>query len=241
MAWAAVGRKIEGTVGGAGAINITLNSTVAGNFVAVGTSCYNAAGGAMEPVVTDGGNTWTKSFTKQGTGSSNIQAASLSYSILGTGGNRTINSDPGASTYDMWANAEEFSDPNATPASGTPATGSSTGTAGTTSDTSAMTPADNDVLVIAVEGHTAGGTVTENSSPGDTGFTLSNDHESGSSAEPGSMVYKIISGSPGTPRAAWTIPSSHWACGIAAFKPSAAGGTAVPVFYRQRQMQGMAS
>lgn len=231
MAYVSTGRKNYNWGGGVAACTVTLNSTVAGNLLVVGMSSYASDGSAQDIVVTDnvGGNTWTKSYVNQGTGASNVQASGLAYCVLTTGGNTTITVDPGsfASGYDMSVYVEEFTGPHASPVSGTPAVNASTGTSVTTASTGTMTPADNDVLVVAVMGYAATGATTENQSPGDTGFTLSNEHENGSSAEPGSMVWKIISGAPGTPRAGWTIPSTHFAAGIAAFKPAASDTVAL--------------
>jgi hypothetical protein len=118
--------------------------------------------------------------------------------------------------------AHEFSGPHDTPASGTPVTATGV-TAQTLADTGAFTPADADALYVAIDGHSASGTVTENVAPGDTDWTLSNDHESGVAAEPGSMVFFIRSGSAVARRSAWTIPSStFWAAILAGFKPAVA-------------------
>ena len=229
MAWTDTTRKAEAQGGGVTSLNVTLNSTVAGNLVVAGHSSFEGAGNfAAATTYSDGGNTWTESFRTAISGGKQISG--LGYSVLTTGGNRTINFDPGTSSYDMSVYVHEFSGPHATPASGTPVT--STGNS-TTASTGAMTPADNDVLLIAVDGHATSGTVTENA--GSEGFTLSNDHESGTSAEPGSMVFKILSGAPGTPSHSWTIPSGLWAAGIAAFKPAAEAGSFI--FQKSRSMQ----
>lgn len=213
-------RKAENTAGGAGSVTVTLNSTVAGNLVVVGCSLYNSNSSIAPSLgITDGGNTYTQVFKASRSVSFERQVATLWYSVLGTGGNRTIVIDANdAENYDWWCNAHEFAGADATPVSGTAVTNS--GTSETTSDTTAFTPADADALYVAVDGHSASGTVTENVSPGDTDWTLSNENESGASAEPGSMVFFIRSGGAVARRSAWTIPSgTFWAAGIGAFKP----------------------
>ncbi len=180
--------------------------------------------------VTDNGDGTVQVATGVGGGgdASTNTATSVDSEIAlfsGTGGNRTITSDPGTGSYDMSIYVHEFAGTHATPASGTPSTNSGSGT---TSSTTNMTPADNDVLLLACDGHTASGTTTENQ--GSQGFTLSNEHESGSSAEPGSFVFKILSGAPGTPNHSWTVPSSTRTAGIAAYKPAV--GAATPIRHR---------
>lgn len=219
MAYSDTTRKAEATGGGVGSLAVTLNSTVAGNLVVVGVSSYNNASSAPSAAGSDGGNTWSQAFTRTTSNGTERQEGALVYSVLGTGGNRTITIDPGASTYDMWIAAHEFSGPHATPLSGTPVTNGAT--ASTTADTTSFTPADADCLYVAVEGHAASGTIAENNATGDTNWTLSNENESGSAAEPGSMVFFIRSGTAVARRAAWTIPSTYYAAGIAGFKPDA--------------------
>lgn len=220
MAWADTTRKAEAQGGGLGSLAVTINNTVAGNMVVVGCSVYGNGTGDPNSAGSDGANTWSQVFSRVQASGSERQEAALLSSVLGTGGNRTITVDPGSGTYDYSLFAHEFSGTHATPASGTPVTNS--GGSGTSADTTAFTPADPDTLYIAVLGNSASGTITENVSPGDTNWTLSNDHESGSAAEPGSMVFYILSGSAASRRAAWTIPTgTFWAAGIGAFKPAA--------------------
>lgn len=219
-------RKAENAAGSAGSVTVTLNSTVAGNLVVVGCSIYNANATAAPSLgITDGGNTYSQVFKATASSGSERQLATLWYSILGTGGNRSIVIDANdGELYDWWCAAHEFAGADAV--SGTAVT--NTGTTQTTSDTTAFTPADADTLYVAVDGHSASGTVTENVSPGDTDWTLSNENESGSSAEPGSMVWFILSGAAVARRAAWTIPSgTFWAAGIGAFKPAIVDGRRV--------------
>lgn len=224
MPFTDTGRKAEITGGGVASLAITLNNTVAGNLVVVGVSSYNSSSNTASSTANDGANTWTQLFSRVQSSGVERQEAALIYSVLGTGGNRTITVDPGTVSYDMSIYAHEFSGTHATPASGTPVTNA--GTTQTTADTTAFTPADPDCLYVAMLGNSATGTITENVSPGDNNWTLSNDHESGSAAEPGSMVFYISSGAAASRRAAWTIPSgTFWAAGIAAFKPAASAAS----------------
>lgn len=220
-------RKAEVSGGSVVSVDLTLNSTVAGNLVVVGTTATRSGGPASDPTVTDGGNAWTKE-TSQWVDPKGI---GVSWSILTTGGNRTINCSPnGVNSYDITAYAHEFAGPHASPKSGTNvlADGNST-----TADTGAMTPADDDSLVVALESNVSSGTVTENVSPGDTDWTLSNESESATNASVSSMVFIILSGAPVSRRAAWTVPSSVWVTFIMAFKPVA---TAAPP---QRTLMGV--
>lgn len=222
MAWADTTRKAEAQAGGVATVTVSLAGTVAGNHVMAGCSAYGLPG--MDPIaVSDGGNTWTDHATAE----LGVQAASLSSSKLGTGGTRSIVFDPlGANNHDFSAYAHEFSGGADPAVSGTPI--EATGTTETTSDTGAFTPTNADALYVAVEGNTSSGTITENVAPGDTNWTFSNDHESGTAAEPGSMVFFILSGAAVSRRSAWTIPSgANWAAVIAGFKPAAAGAALI--------------
>jgi hypothetical protein len=217
------GRKNEANATGVGSLNVTLNSTVAGNLLAMGVSAFNNASVVPNSVVTDAGNTWSQSFTRSTSSGTFRLESSVSASVLSAGGNRTITVDPGTSTYDMWINVQEFIGPAATPLSGTPVT--NVGTVETTADTTAFTPADAGCLFVAVEGHISDGTITENVAPGDTNWIFSNDQETGAAASPGAMVFYIQTGGPTARRAAWTIPSGAiWTAGVAGFKPAFATG-----------------
>ena len=216
MAYTDTTRKVTGSSAAAVSLDIVLNNTVAGNLVVVVCVANRAGGPASAPTITDGGNTWTKE-TSQWVDPTGV---GISWSVLTTGGNRTINCSPnGVNTYAIAAFAHEFSGQHATPKSGTNVLSSGSST---TADTTAMTPADNDPLVVAAAGSVDGDTTfTENVGPGDTGWTLSNEQQTGASGATGSMVFKIISGAPGTPRAAWTLsPTRAWVTFIMAFKPS---------------------
>jgi hypothetical protein len=226
VAWADTTRKAENGAGGAASLNVTLNSTVAGTFIAAGASMWKSTGAPASCAVTDDVNgAYTSSFFIPIAAAT--LAASLSYLPSGAGGTLTITFNPegggSGDTNDLCGYVHEFSGGHATPASGTPATDE--GTSGTTAATGAMTPADNDVLVFAAMAYLEDNTITENA--GAEGFTLSNESDSGNpgGGQHGSLVFKIISGAPGTPSHSWTLGAAGgWAAGIAAFKPAAAGG-----------------
>ena len=226
MAWGDTTRKTEVGGGGVASVNVTLNDTVAGNFIAAGTSAWKSTGAPAAVAMSDGTNgAYTQSlFTSVG-----LTAVSLHYFANGAGGAISVTSDPSGGgagdANDLYMALHEFSGGDTTsPASGTPAT--ATGTS-TTADTGTMTPADDSVLLLAVLDYDSSGTITENA--GGEGFTLSNERDIGAGngpdpGQPGSMVFKILSGAPGTPGHTWSFSSSaDWACGIAAFKAAAAG------------------
>jgi hypothetical protein len=196
-------------------VNLVLAGTTAGNLVVV---CAIAArGGGPQPTVTvtDGGNTWNN----LGVAYSDPQGASISWSTLSTGGSRTINvSGNGSNTYEIVIFAHEFSGQHATPTSGSVATNTGTSAA---MDTGTVTPADADALVVGCGGPVSSGALTENQSPGDTNWTLSNEDESAGGTM-GSFVYHIQTGGPTARRAVWSNTSSIWAAIGAAFKPAVA-------------------
>ena len=228
MAWSYGGLQNSNNGSGSGSLTVALNGTTAGRFIAVGASVFNNTGTITGVAVSDGTNgAYTQSFFVTRQSGTTRQATSLHYFPNNAGGDLTITVDPsdaGTDSYDFTIFAAEFAGGDTTsPASGTPVTNSAT--TGTTASTGTTSPADNDVLVIAVDGNDTSGTITENA--GGEGFTLIAEHESGVSAEPGSWVYRIISGSPGTPSHSWTVPSGVWAVGIAAFKPAAGAAASV--------------
>ncbi len=215
--WADTGRKNKAEGQQVGSLNVTLTGTVAGNFLAAGGSQWDNAPDAPTSVaVSDDVN---GAYTSSVFSSLNDQAVSLHYVGSGAGGNITVTQTPApAATYDTSIFIHEFSGGHATPASGTPVTATGTSTAPATG---AMTPADNDVLLLSVLGFDNTGTITENA--GTEGFTLSNETEFSGTGQPGSMVFKILVGAPGTPSHSWTTENSgDWAVGIAAFKPASA-------------------
>jgi len=220
MAFLSTGNKISGAgldSGGAG-FSVILTGTTAGNMVVVG--CMAARGGGPQPTmtVTDGGNTWTN----EGVAYLDPQCASISWSILGTGGSRTILvTGNGTNSYEIVIFAHEFSGPHASPSSGTAVTATGTTAA---MDSGSITPSDANALIVVVGGPNSSGAITENQSPGDTDWILSNESELGG-GDMGSMVYHIQTGGPTARRAVWSNTSSAWAVLGKAFKPSAAGGS----------------
>lgn len=220
MAWTNTTRKNSGTGGGVGSINVTLNSTAAGSLIVVGTSWWQGSGNLLTTTVSDGANgAYTQSFLVNSPTSGFKVAATLHYFRNNAGGDLTINvafASGADSTPDLFAAVHEFAGGDTT----APASGSANSTQGAsaTASTGSMTPADNDVLLLAMMSEEQG-TITENQAG--QGFTLS--AESESSGQPGSLVFKIISGAPGTPSHTWAKGiSGDWAAGIHAFKP--AGG-----------------
>ena len=211
----------QGNDGGV-SVQVTLTGTTAGNLVVVGAASNRGGGPTPTLLVTDDKS---NSYTNEGVSYADPEGASISWSKITTGGTLVISvSGNGANSYDLFVAAREFAGPNASPSSGSP-TGS-TGTSAT-ADTTAVTPADNDVLVCAVCGSENSGGIAENTAPGDSGWTLSDENET-SVGTAGSFVFKIITGAAGTPRSAWSIHdgvSSNWAARIKAFKPAASGGS----------------
>lgn len=221
--------------GGAGLTDAGTISVNVGDFAVVG-GCTSRAGGPQPTIViTDGlSNTWDGSDAVSYSGDAGGVSSALRWSTITTGGSMAIKVVAnGSSSYDVTAFIHIFQNPHATPTSGSGV--SNTGTV-SPMDTTAVTPADNDVLVVAVA--SAGGssrTITENNGTGDAGWTLSNEQESGANCS-GSLVFKIISGAPGTPRAAWTLNAgATWATRIRGFKPAGGGTTTrgTPLFVRQ--------
>ena len=216
-------RKAENIGSGVPSINVTINSTVAGNLLVAFGSTYRNGTGTPATTCGDGGNTWSTLKSQVRTNGAEKQEAHIQYSSIASGGNRTVTYSPNAGgNCDMWGSVHEFSGHDSgSPVSGTPVGNS--GTSETTADTTGFTPADADCLYVACEGNSATGAVTENASPGDTDWTFDNDHESGATGEPGGSVFFIRSGSAVSRRAAWTITSgTFWAAVIGAFKPSTA-------------------
>jgi len=218
MSWAFV-QKANGTVIGESQFFAGFGGNVtAGNFVAF---LISITGDSVTLSLNDGTNTITNAFTV----SNGTACTSALYYIRNhSGGNPTCTIDSGGNLVDWFVEVAEFSGGNTTsPASGTPTTNS--GLSGTAS-TGSMTPADNDVLLLADMATIVGDpTLTENA--GSEGFTLLGENEVTANGARGSALYKILSGAPGTPSESWTISSSgEWAAGIAAFKPAAGGGGA---------------
>lgn len=220
QSWAYV-QKTQGESGGS-AVSTTcaLTGVAAGNCLVLGASVWSNSAQATSVAVSDTVNgAWTSALFVPDT---NVSVAAMRFFPNCGAGNPTITVTPapGGGFYDLWVSAAEFSGgATASPLSGTPTT-SAGGTSPAT--TTAMTPADNDVLLAAIMTYNSFSAITENA--GGEGFTLIFENNDGS-GQPGSFVYKIISGAPGTPAHTWTLGSSAlWAAGIAAFKPAAAAG-----------------
>jgi hypothetical protein len=213
------GRKNKNQTTGTGVLQVTLTGTAAGSLIVVGFSAFGAGGPPTCSVSDNVNGAYSQAF-QQGEGGD--QSTGVFYFPNNAGGSLTISLTRSPSD-DAAVYAHEFAGVAlSAPLSGTPvSTGSATGT---TANTGNMTPADNDVLLVASLVFNNIGSITQNQ--GGQGFTLSNELE-GTTGQPGSMVYKIISGPPGTPNHSWSLPSaSGWACGIAAFKPATAAAAA---------------
>ena len=231
MAWAATARKNENSAGGVASLNVTLNSTVAGNHIFVATS-YWKSGGNTSNAVSDGTNgAYSEAFHI----TNGDPSCSLHYFENGAGGNLTITANPSPDNSDVWVACHEFSG-GATSSSldGTPTTNSGTSA---TASTGNLVPANNDVLCLGVMDLDNSGNITENA--GGEGFTLSNENQLFADiGQPGSFVYKIFSGAPGTVVETWTVPaSSPWVAGIAAFKIPSVGGVTYPEL--ERNIRGL--
>jgi hypothetical protein len=220
MTWSDTGRHAVGGIENTRSVNLALNSTVAGNMIAVLVTAWNS--GAVPTIsVSDSanGSYGAAVFTKTVTGNLGSNRVSLYVFPNNAGGNLTINATTNI-TSDTEVFAREFAGGvTSSPLSGGPHTAS-----GSTSpaSTGQMTPADNDVLLLAGVVYDSASTMTENA--GGEGFTLSDKRVWDSSGgQPGSFVFKIISGAPGSPSHSWALGASgSWAAGIAAFKPAAA-------------------
>lgn len=220
MAWAYTGRSATQTGSGGGSLNVTLASTVAGNQIFVGGSYFGFTTVPTACAVSDSTNgAYTQSFFNN----NSFQGASLHYFANNAGGSLTITVNPTATDdrFDFWIVAAEFSGGDTSSlASGTP---SSSNGLSTTASTGSTTAADSDALLVAMLGTQTAGTITENAAS--EGFTLLAENESGASAEPGSLVYKIVSGAPSAASHSWTVASGSWAAGIAGYKPGSAAAT----------------
>ena len=209
----AVVQSAELTAAGSPTYTITLLLVTAGNFLAFCSSEFNSNTTAS---VSDG-TAYTQSFAVSDGGSPG-QRTFLDYLENVGAGTHDAVWTPGAGTPDFGGLFMEVSGiATSSSATGTPATNSAT--SGTTSSTGTTTPAQA-AFIIAVDGHGGTGTCTENA--GAEGFTLVDEHESGSGAEPYSVVVKptISSGVSHS----WTIPNDIWAAGIAAFKEASTAG-----------------
>lgn len=236
MAWAFTTRKNTNGVNASASISVTLNSTVAGNLIVVGTTTFAPSGTVATSIaVSDNVN---GSYTQAGFARNGDMGCALHYFVAGAGGNLTITSDPsGASgdSQDLGIFAAEFSGGAASQPSGTPNTNTGSGT---TSSTGTTTPADNDCLLVAIMATDASSPATITENAGSEGYTLLNEIES-VPGELGSFVYKILSGGSGAGQSeSWTQPTEAWAAAIVALKPSVATGAAVVNYYRRLITRG---
>lgn len=196
----------------------TLVGTSIGQLVIVAVA-WDKAGISANTAVSDGSNTYTRLIQQY----TDPECASIFYCVLTTGGTLNIQATANNSnSADYGVMARAFNNPNASPVSGT-----ALGTAGTSTapDTGAFTAADADALYVAVLAATTTSATTENQSPGDTDWTLSDENNTNTG---GSFVFKIISGAATSRRSVWLLGvSSQWSTVIGAFKPAAGGAPAV--------------
>jgi len=197
----------------------TLVGTSVGQLAVVGVA-WSRAGITANTTVSDGSNTYTRVIQQY----TDPECASLFYSVLTTGGTLNVQASAnGTNSADFAVMARVFSNPNATPVSGT-----ALGAAGTSTapDSGAFTAADNDALYVSVAGATTTSATTENQTPGDTNWSLSDENNTNTD---GSMVFKILVGAPASRRSTWLLGSSAaWATVIGAFKPVASGAACTP-------------
>jgi hypothetical protein len=199
---------------------VTLAGTSAGQLVVVAVA-WDKAGISANTTVTDdsGSNIYTRLIQQY----TSPECAAILYSVITTGGTLNIQASAnGANSADFAVMARVFNNPNASPVSGT-----ALGTAGTSTapDTGAFTAADADALYVAVLAATTTSATTENQSPGDTDWTLSDENNTNTG---GSFVFKIVSGAATSRDSTWLLGvSSQWSTVIGAFKPAAGGAAAV--------------
>jgi len=229
MAWSDTGRKAFNPQGSNQTNAVALAGTAAGSLIVGGVSFWNATTPAPDGdiSVSDSVNgAWAsgggEAFYKIAGGGAH-QACALFYLKNNAGGALTITFTSAAANYDWDVFVHEFAGSGAgTVLSGTPVTATGTNT---TPDTGNLVPTHQNVLLVAMLGVNSSGALTENRLG--EGFTLSNEDEA--TMQMGSLVYKIISGNPGTVKETWTSASgSDWAAGIAAFAypgaPAVGGG-----------------
>lgn len=228
MAWASTGVKNTGATGEVDIGTLALNGTTAGSFIVAAARVFDGDTNPTTLAVSDNVNgSYTQSFIVTRTNG----IMGVHYFQNNGGGDLTISFNASGASAFHQLYAHEFTGGRASPASGTP----STNTGNDTSvSTGSMTPADNDVLLIAfmIMFGPGGTTITENA--GAEGFTLSNESQDSLS----SLVYKIISGAPGTPSHSWsTSAAAGWDAGITAFAPSISSSNIVPnIIMRKRRM-----
>lgn len=216
MTWSYTTNKNTATATAAASLNVSLNSTLFGSFIAVGTACWDFPNPAPTSVaVSDGTN---GSYTSSGYSTTSDSGAGLSWFSVGAGGNLTITTNPTGGvgdSQDIWVVAAEFAGNAASPATGTPATANGTSTTPLSGTT---TPAVADALMLAFLNTDSGGTITENRLG--EGYSLIAEREGASDAN-GSFVYKILSGGSGVGQSeSWTLGANEvWSTVIAAFAP----------------------
>lgn len=220
-------RKNEAS-GTAAPRQFTINSTAAGSLIVVGVSAWRSG---ANPTISVADNVNGSYGTPAFNAVNSFSRAAVFYFPNNAGGNLTITLTSDGADY--WFCGHEFAGAaTASPLSGTPATNTGTSLA---PSSGSFTPSDNDVLLIAVVDFSqvvnAGGWAINQG--GVSGFATSNDNTGSSGSQNGSMVWKVVSGSPGSVSHSWAVTgtSGAWSAGIAAFKP---GGPAARQFILTR-------
>lgn len=225
MAWTFTGNSAVASGTSIASLDVVLNGTRAGNFIAVYTGTIQTFSDTPGINVSDNVN-GSYSLSKFQTSGGDQVFSSLHYFAAGAGGNLTITTDP-QGPHDssiIRVVAAEFAGGHRT----SPPSGAASGNFGfsTPPSTGSATPADNDVLLLA-------GTLVDNIadpiSP-DNGFSTIADDDVDICF---SFAYKIITGPPTAINESWTVSSnSTFAAILAAFKPApfVSGATAGTFF-----------
>lgn len=222
MAIAEVGAGSQRAVAtGAGVANLAKAfpaNVASGSLLIVAGACYNVTGAPATIAVTDTRSTSYTVLTVVGGASSQFRVF-LAYGIAPTGGACTVTVDPTGSA-DIGYAIDEFSGVNATPLDVNG--GSSTGLSTTPSD--ALTTITANDLIIGVESHDGGPTITPGAS-----WTQIGENES-VSFQPFNAEFGIVT----TAQAYtvdWTLSVlNSWAVYTAAFKPATAAASTDPPF-----------
>jgi hypothetical protein len=212
--------------GGVDNRTLAITPTAVNNLLVVAVTTWEANGDKTLTVSDPTNGTYTNAFFQAtGVDLDDYQQTGVAWVLTSTTSALTITVNPSGASADMCVAVAEFSGIAAADTQDAVTSQASSVNNSTVANSGTITTTQNDTLLIAAEGHGASGTVSENQ--GAQGYTLLNESQSGSSAEPGSWVYRIQAS---TCSAAcghtWTIPSDEWAAGVVAFKATGGGGGA---------------
>lgn len=217
---------------------------VVGNHVIVGISDYNASSEGMDAVTDNQSNSYAEDADKFTASGARGAAAIYSCKVATSSGTFTLTIDPtgASSNYAAWS-AVEFSGLDATTWKDQTGTNSGAGTGDATVTASgANSTADGVSLAVTLVDNNDTDINIGDTPP--TGYTQISVYENAQSIVGHSFVYKIYSASE-TSSASWTHDNTSqngWEAALVTYKAAAGGGgggTAVPVFYKHRQEQGM--